>query len=65
MLPQKNFENLHAEMAVLVLLENILFKICDPKSEYIAKYNAFCLHIFDYACLKRKAYIAVEEIRNY
>ena len=23
---------------------------------YFAKYDAFCLHIFDYACLKRKAY---------
>ena len=27
--------------------------------------DAFCSHIFDYACLWRKAYIAIEEARNY
>ena len=28
------------------------------------KYDAFCLNIFEYACLRRKT-IAIEEIQNY
>ena len=58
MLPWKIFENLHAVMAILVLLEffhQILFDYFDPNSECFAKYDAFCLHIFDYACLRCKA----------
>ena len=49
MLPQKIFEKLHAVMANLV-------KIFDPNSECFAKYDIFCSHIFDYGCLRRKAY---------
>ena len=48
MLSLKIFENLHAVMAALVLF--------DPNSECFAKYDAFCSHIFDYACLRRKTY---------
>ena len=30
------------------------------------KYDAFCLHIFDYACLRRNVrLIAVAKVRNY
>ena len=39
-----------------MIFRQILFKFFGPTSEYFAKYNAFCLHIFDYACLRRKAY---------
>ena len=31
----------------------ILFKVFDPYSECFTKYDAFCLHIFDYVCLRR------------
>ena len=36
-------------------------------SECFAKYDAFCWHVFDYVCLRRrpKANIAIEEVRNY
>ena len=33
-----------------------MFKFFDPNSECFAKYDAFRSHIFDYACLRRKAY---------
>ena len=33
-----------------------MFKFFDPSSVCFAKYDAFCLHIFDFACLRRKAY---------
>ena len=33
-----------------------MFKFFDPNSACFPKYDAFCLHIFDYACLRRKAY---------
>ena len=33
-----------------------MFKFFDSNSECFAKYDAFCLHIFDYACLSRKCY---------
>ena len=60
MLPQKIFQNLHAVMAILVLFRiiftQILFQFFDPNSECFAKYDAFCPHIFDYACLSRKSY---------
>ena len=29
----------------------LVVKFFDPDSECFAKYDAFCLHIFDYACL--------------
>ena len=31
-----------------------MFKLFDPNSEYFAKYDTFCPHIFNYACLRRK-----------
>ena len=52
MLPQKIFENLHAVLAILVPFEQF-FKLFAPKSECFIKYDAFCLFIFDYACLRR------------
>ena len=33
-----------------------MFKFFDPCFECFAKYDAFCAHIFDYSCLRRKAY---------
>ena len=39
-----------------IIFTQILFKFFDPESVYFAKYDAFCLHIFDYACSWRKAY---------
>ena len=63
MLPLINFENLHAvgQMAILVLLEKFLRKLCLYFLTLILsasprKCDAFCSHIFDYACLRRKAY---------
>ena len=54
--PARNFEILHAVMAILVLFKQTLFKFFDPNSEYFTKYDGFCLHIFNYACLRRKVY---------
>ena len=42
-----------------------MFKFFDFNSECFAKYDTFCSHIFNYACLRRKAYVAIEEVRNY
>ena len=61
MLPQKIFENLQAEMAILVLFESFSGKFC---LNFLAlflstppnNYDAFCSHIFDYACLRRIAF---------
>ena len=39
-----------------MIFSQILFKFFDPNSECFVKYDAFCLHIFDYACLWRKTY---------
>ena len=67
MLPRKNFENLHAAMAILVLFEKFSGKFClffNPNSECFEKYEAFCSYIFDYACLWRKAY-CYQKIPNY
>ena len=33
-----------------------MFKFFDPNSGCFAKYDAFCSHIFNYACVRRKAY---------
>ena len=41
--------------AFWIIFRQILFKFFDPNSECFAKYDAFCSHISDYACLKRKA----------
>ena len=60
MLPRKSFENLRAVMAILVLFEQIFkqiwFEYFDSNPECFANYDAFCSHIFGYACLRRKAY---------
>ena len=61
MLPREIFEILHAVMAILVLFEHFSGKLrsnffIDPNSEYFTKYGAFCSHIFNCACLRRKAY---------
>ena len=33
-----------------------MFKFFDSDSECFAKYDKFCEHIFNYACLRRKPY---------
>ena len=38
-----------------------MFKFFDPISRCFAKYDAFCPHIFDYACPRL---IAIKEVRN-
>ena len=60
MLPRKIFENLHAVIALLVLFEQFSGKFCLNffsliLSTCFAKYDAFGSHIFDYACIRRKA----------
>ena len=60
MLPREIFEILHAVMAILVLFEHFSGKFClnifGPNSEYFTKCDAFSSHIFNYSCLRRKAY---------
>ena len=64
MLFRKIFENLHAEMAILVLFRiifrQIVFKLFDSNSECFAKYDTgiFYFHTFNYqyACLRRKTH---------
>ena len=60
MLPRKVFENVQALMAILVLFDYLSAKFClkffTLLLSAIAKYDAFCSHIFDYACLVRKVY---------
>ena len=57
MLPRKIFENLHrpTAMAILVLFEQFLKKVSHifgPNFECFTKYDAFCSHSSDYACLR-------------
>ena len=62
--PRNNFENLHAVMAILEFFE-VSRKFCllfDHNSECFAKYDAFCSHIFDYACARL---ITIKEVQNY
>ena len=58
MLPRKIFENLHDVnfSAFLTNFTQLLFRFFDPNFECSAVDDAFCSHIFDYACLRRKAY---------
>ena len=43
-----------------------MLKIFDPNSECFAKYDAFCSHIFDYACLRRSLRLSdIDEVQNY
>ena len=46
------------------MYKQILFKFFDPTSECLAKYDAFCLHVFDVRA-EGVRFITVEEIRNY
>ena len=60
MLPRKIFENLLTVIVILILFEQFSGKFSlnffDPNSECFARYDTFCLHIFNHACLRRKAY---------
>ena len=49
-------ENLRTVVATSVLFEQFLGKLFAPKFEYFTKYDAIFSYIFDYACLRRKAY---------
>ena len=54
-------------MAILMLFEHFSDKLCSNfltliLSTSITKYDAFCSHIFNYACLRL---IVIEEVRNY
>ena len=65
MLSRKIFENLHTVMAILVLFEQfsgrqILFIFLAPNFECFTKYDAFCSHSFDYACLRRLRHIVMK-----
>ena len=43
-----------------------MFNFFDLNSECFGKHDAFCSHIFDYACLRRRLrLIAIEEVRNH
>ena len=60
MLPRKIFKNLRTAVAILYstfeqFLGKFGLKFFAPKSECFIEYDAFCLCIFDYACLGRKA----------
>ena len=60
MLPREIFENITCcdgcFSAFPTFFRQALLKFFNPKSEYFTKYGAFCSHIFNCACLKRKAY---------
>ena len=60
MLLRKNFGNLHAVMAILVLFEKFSDKFCLNFLTLILSASPnmthFFSHIFDCACLRRKAY---------
>ena len=42
--------------AFSIIFTQILFTFFNLNLECFVKYDAFCLHIFDYACLRRKVY---------
>ena len=42
--------------AFWIIFRQIVFKFFDLNCGCFAKYDAFCSHIFNYACLRRKAY---------
>ena len=56
-------------MGILVLFEQSSGKFClmflALNFECFTKYDAFCLHSFDYACLKATQAYCNEEVRNY
>ena len=61
MLPRKIFVILHTAMVILVLLNkfpaNFVFMFLASDFECFSKYDAFCSHSFDYACLERLMHI--------
>ena len=68
MLPRNFFENLHAAMVILALLEHLKkqFVICLVLNfESFTKCNAFCSQSFDYACFKAILAYCFKEVRNY
>ena len=59
---RKNFEHLHTVMAILVLFEQFLRKVCHiPLAPIFESFtnDAFCLHGFNYACLRRQRHIVM------
>ena len=67
MLSRKFFENLHTVMAILVVFEQFSSKFCLYFWPLILSaspnnYGAFCLHSFDYACLRLLKHIAVKRV---
>ena len=64
MLPRKIFENLHTAMVILVLFEQFLGNFViflAPNFECFTNNDAFCLHSFDYACLRRLRHIVMKK----
>ena len=68
MLPRKIFENLHTVMVILALFEQFSSKVCSYfwpiNFECFIKYDAFCNHSFDYACLRRLRFIVMNRGAN-
>ena len=68
MLPREIFENLHTVMVILALFEQFSGKVCSyfwPLTfECFIKYDAFCKHSFDYACLRRLRFIVMNRGAN-
>ena len=67
MLPREIFEKLHSVMVILALLEQFpgsLFIFLAPTFECFIKYDAFCKHSFDYACLRRLRFIVMNRGAN-
>ena len=62
MLPRKMFENLHTEMATLVLLNNfqVKFVIFLVSNFECFTNDVFCSHNFDYACLRQLRHIVTK-----
>ena len=62
MLPRKFFENLHIVMVILVLFKNFQAKLVHTLSLFdcFIKYDVFCSHSFDYACLRRLRHIVMK-----
>ena len=69
MLPREILEILHAVMAILVLFEHFSGNLClnflTPILSTSPNIDALCSHIFNYACLRHKAFIIIEKVRNY
>ena len=60
MLPRKDFENLRALVAILVIFKKFSGKFCIKFLTLLLSTSPNMMHfshIFDYACLRRKAYL--------